>query len=203
MELGCGGFNLHIIDVYLHSYAYLLLEHPVYQYLVGGFCVLVSKRHHPIAIGSVRCDERGLFLVVWVHTELVVTGEGIHKTEKFMACCGVHDEVDPRQREAVLWACFVYVGESIQSRHLPFAFLTSTTLANHSGYSTSLIAPAWRSFPTSSLMAFCLFGAKLLRFFLTGLKDGLVFSLCVITTGSIPPMSACFHVKKSLFCLKN
>ena len=28
-----------------------------------------------------------------------------------MACCGIHDEVDPRQREAVLWARFVYVGE--------------------------------------------------------------------------------------------
>ena len=28
-----------------------------------------------------------------------------------MACCGVHDEVDPRQREAVLWACFVYISE--------------------------------------------------------------------------------------------
>ena len=31
--------------------------------------------------------------------------------------------------------------KSMQSRHLPFNFLTSTTLANHSGYSTSLIAP--------------------------------------------------------------
>ena len=30
--------------------------------------------------------------------------------------------------------------KSMQSRHLPFAFLTSTKLANHSGYSTSLIA---------------------------------------------------------------
>ena len=28
-----------------------------------------------------------------------------------MACCGVHDEVDPWQREAVLWARFVYVSE--------------------------------------------------------------------------------------------
>ena len=28
-----------------------------------------------------------------------------------MACCGVHDEVDPWQREAVLWACFVDVSE--------------------------------------------------------------------------------------------
>ena len=32
--------------------------------------------------------------------------------------------------------------KSIQSRHLPFAFLTSTTLANHPEYSASLIAPA-------------------------------------------------------------
>ena len=92
--------------------------------------------------------------------------------------------------------------KSMQSRYLPFAFLTSTTLANHSGYSTSLIAPARRSFPTSSLIAFCLFGAKLLLFCLTGLKDGPTFSLCVITVGSIPPMSACFHAKTSLFCLK-
>ena len=28
-----------------------------------------------------------------------------------MACCGVHDEVDPWQREAVLWACFVYISK--------------------------------------------------------------------------------------------
>ena len=28
-----------------------------------------------------------------------------------MAGCGVHDEVDPWQREAVFWACFVDVGE--------------------------------------------------------------------------------------------
>ena len=54
--------------------------------------------------------------------------------------------------------------KSMQSRHLPFAFLMSTTLANHSGYSTSLIAPAWRSFPTSSFIAFCLSGVKLLFF---------------------------------------
>ena len=93
--------------------------------------------------------------------------------------------------------------KSIQSRHFPLAFLTSTTLASHSGYSTSLIALAWRSLLTSSLMAFYLSGAKLLRFCLTGLKDGLEFNLWVIIAGSIPLMSACFHAKMSLFCLKN
>ena len=64
----------------------------------------------------------------------------------------------------------------MQSHHFLFAFLTSTTLANHSEYSTSLIAPACRSLLTSSLIAFSLSGVKLL-FCLTGLKDGLTLSL--------------------------
>ena len=67
--------------------------------------------------------------------------------------------------------------KSMQSRHFPFDFLTRTTLANQSRYSTSPIAPACRSLPTFSLIAFCLSGAKLLFFCLTGLKDGLTFSL--------------------------
>ena len=36
-------------------------------------------------------------------------------------------------------ALLIYV-KLMQSRHLPFAFLTRTTSANHSRYSTSLIA---------------------------------------------------------------
>ena len=56
--------------------------------------------------------------------------------------------------------------KSMQSRYLSFAFLTRTTLANHSGYSTSLIASAWRSLSTSSFIAFCLSREKLLFFLL-------------------------------------
>ena len=92
--------------------------------------------------------------------------------------------------------------KSMRSHHLPFAFLTRTTLVNQSGYSTSRIALAWRSLLTSSLIAFCLSGAKLLFFFLTGLKEGLMFSLCVITAGSIPPISSYFQANTSIFCFK-
>ena len=115
-----------------------------------------------------------------------------------MADSGIHDEVDTRQRELSFEHALLRSMKLMQSRHLPFAFLTSTTLANHSGYSTSLIAPSWRSLSTFLLIAFCLSGDKLLLFCLTGLKDGLTFSLCVITVGSIPPMSACFHANTSL-----
>ena len=37
--------------------------------------------------------------------------EGVHKTEEFMAGCSIYDEVDPRQRETVLWERFVDVSE--------------------------------------------------------------------------------------------
>ena len=89
--------------------------------------------------------------------------------------------------------------KSIQSCHLSFSFLTRTTLANQSGYSTSRIALACKSLLTSSSIAFCLSGAKLLLFCLTGLKEGLMFSLCVITAGLIPPhilllLGKYFHV---------
>ena len=50
-------------------------------------------------------------MVIGVHADLVVTGKCIHKIEKFVARGGVHDEVDPWQREAVLRACFIYVSE--------------------------------------------------------------------------------------------
>ena len=92
--------------------------------------------------------------------------------------------------------------KSMQSRHLPFAFLTRTKLANHSGYSTSLISCAWRSLPTSSLIAFCLSKEKLLLFYLTGLQEGLTFNLWVIIAGSTPPMSSYFQVNTSMFCFR-
>ena len=92
--------------------------------------------------------------------------------------------------------------KSMQSRYFSFSFLMRTMSANHSGYSTSLITFSWRSLSASSLIAFCLYMAKLLLFCLTGLKDGLTFSLWVITVGSIPPMSSCFQANTSMFCFR-
>ena len=96
VELSCGGFYQHIIYVHLHSCAYLRLEHPVHQALICSSCVFEPERHHMITIGSLRYDERGFFLVTWVHTDPVVAGEGIHKTEEFVARSGIYDEVDSR-----------------------------------------------------------------------------------------------------------
>ena len=92
--------------------------------------------------------------------------------------------------------------KSMHSRHFPFAFLTRTTLASQSEQSTSRIARAWRSLLASSLIAFCLYGSKLLILCLTGLKEGLTFSLWVMTAGLIPPTSSCFQANTSTFCFR-
>ena len=50
-------------------------------------------------------------MVIWVHADLIVAGEGIHKTEEFIASSGIYDEADSRQREIVFWARSVDVSE--------------------------------------------------------------------------------------------
>ena len=116
VEFGCGGLLQHVIYIHLHGRSYLLLEHPVYQPLISSSRILDPKRHYTIAISSLPGDERGLFLVIWIHADLVVVGEGIHETEEFMAGCGIYDEVDSRQRETILWVCSVDVSEAMPSR---------------------------------------------------------------------------------------
>ena len=155
----------------------MLLEHPVHQPLVGGSCVLKSKRHHPITIGSLCCDERGLFLVVGVHIDLVVAGKGIHKAEKFMACGGVHDEVDPWQREVILWACFVYVGEVDTESPLAICFLDEHDVSQPLRKLHLPDRSRLEELVDLLVDGFLPFWCELLRFCLTGLKDGLVFSL--------------------------
>ena len=166
VELGSGGFYQHVVYVHLHGCSYLLLEHPVHQPLIGSSCVLEPKRHHTITIGSLRCDERGLFLIIWVHADLIVDGEGIHETEEFLAGCGIYDEVDSRQRETVLWARSVDVSEVDAESPLSVCFFDKYNV----GQPFRIFHPSDYSrleeFATSSLIAFCLSGAKLLLFVL-------------------------------------
>ena len=140
-------------------------------------------------------------MVVGIHTDLVVAREGVHEAKEFMTGSGVHYEVNRGRGKLSFGQALLISVKLMQSLHLPFFFMR-TTLANHSGYSTSLIASGWRSLPTSSLITFCLSRVKLLFFCLTGLKDRLMFNLWVITVGSIPPMSSCFQANTSVFCFK-
>ena len=43
-------------------------------------------------------------MVAGVHTDLVVSQEGVHEAEEFVTGRSVYYEINPRQREAILWA---------------------------------------------------------------------------------------------------
>ena len=94
-----------------------------------------------------------------------------------MARSGVHDEVDPWQREAVLRACFVYVSEVDTESPLAIGFFDEYNI----GQPFRIFYLSYRSCleELADLLVdgFLPFGAKLLRFCLTGLKEGLVFNL--------------------------
>src|SRR5581483_4666992 len=85
----------------------------------------------------------------------------------------------------------------MQTRHFPFFFCTTTTLANQSRYLTSRILPVFSRLSTSSLITLLRSGANLRRFCFIGLKVGSTFNLCDITLGSIPTISSCDHAKQS------
>ena len=42
---------------------------------------------------------------------MVVAKESVHETKKFMAGCGICNEIDSWKRKAIFWACSVDVSE--------------------------------------------------------------------------------------------
>src|SRR5688500_3342722 len=83
-------------------------------------------------------------------------------------------------------------------RHLPWAFLTITVLASHTGYFTSLITPALRSLLTSLRAPSALSSDIFRSLCFLGLKDGSTLSECSITSLLTPQRSLADHAKTSL-----
>lgn len=69
--------------------------------------------------------------------------------------------------------------------HFPFAFITNTTLANYSGYTSSLIKFSLSKLIIYSFITSCLSEAKLFYFYfyfyLTSFESFLIFNPCTIT----------------------
>ena len=73
------GFDEHVIIVHLHCLSELFGEHTVDESFISCAGILKTERHHPIAVGSAVGYERGFFLVVGVHHDLIVPGERFHE----------------------------------------------------------------------------------------------------------------------------
>jgi hypothetical protein len=88
----------------------LSLETDLDSSLVSSVGVLQPERHGRVAVRAKRGDERGLLLVFFLDSDLVVPGVAIEEAEQVAACRGVDDLVYPRQPEGVLGAVLVEVG---------------------------------------------------------------------------------------------
>ena len=88
-------------------------------------------------------------------------------------------------------------------RHSLFFFNTSTGLANHLGWKTSMIKPAAKSRATSFPTIFLLSSFNLRKPCLTGFAPGLTCNLCSASSAGTPGMSLGVHAKTSLFSRMN
>ena len=70
-----GGLRLdeHVIHLDLHGLANLFFEHHIDETLVGYSCILKTKRHDLVIVEPAVCDEGSVFLIGYMHWDLVVS----------------------------------------------------------------------------------------------------------------------------------
>jgi hypothetical protein len=127
-RVGISGLDDHVIHVGFNILVELLLEAGLDSLLVGGVGVLQLERHRRVAIGAEQGDERGLLLVFFLDSNLVVPGVAVKEAEQVAAHRGVDDLVNLRQPKRVLVEVGIEVG--VVDAHPP---LVHVLLANEDG----------------------------------------------------------------------
>jgi hypothetical protein len=87
----------------------LSLETGLDSSLVSGAGVLQLERHCRVAVGAKQGDERGLLLVFFLDSNLVVPGVAVEQAKQVAAHRGVDDLIYLRQPEGVFGVVFVEV----------------------------------------------------------------------------------------------
>ena len=120
-----------------------------------------------------------------------------------MACRTVHDEVDPWQREAVLWAHFVYVSEVDTESPLSICFFYEYDVSQPLRIFDLPDFFCLEEFANLLVDGFLPFWHEAPSLLLDRFKGRAGVQPMSDYCRAIPPISACFHAKTSLFCLKN
>ena len=74
-------FYQHVVNVDLDISSNLMCKHLVHEPLIRCACIFEAEQHHFIAEDTLVGDERSLFLIRFVHFDLVVTKKGIHEAQ--------------------------------------------------------------------------------------------------------------------------
>lgn len=81
------------------------------------------KGHYFVAVQASVDHKHSSFLVLGAEGYLMVPRKRIHKALQGIACYGIHQFIDLRQRIAVIWACSIQIGEVHAHRPSPVRFL--------------------------------------------------------------------------------
>jgi hypothetical protein len=127
-RIGVLGLDDHVIHIGFDVVVELLHEAGLDSSLVGGAGVLQHEQHCRVAVGAKRGVERGLLLVFFLDSDLVIAEIAIEEEEQVPAYCGVNDLINLRQPEGVLGAVLVDVG--VVDTHTP---LVCVLLADEDG----------------------------------------------------------------------
>jgi hypothetical protein len=109
-RVGVSGLDDHVIHVGFDVLVELSFEIGLDSSLVSSAGILQPEIHGCVAVRAKRGDERGLLLVFFLDSDLVVAGLVVEEAEQVAARRGVDDLVYPRQPEGVLGAVLVEVG---------------------------------------------------------------------------------------------
>ena len=72
-------FHCNIIDVAFYSLACMLVEVFVHGMLICQTCILQAKGYHDAVVHSQRCSEGCMFLIFWIHLDLIISWEAVHE----------------------------------------------------------------------------------------------------------------------------
>ena len=125
--------NQHVVYIHLHVSFDLVVEHAINQSLICSTGIFKSEGHNVVIVEALTGNKRYLLLILFIHHDLVVTKECIHKLK---SSCPVVESTNwsiyGREKLSFKHVLFRLV-KSTHILHSPFDFLAMTTLVCLSG----------------------------------------------------------------------
>lgn len=107
MVILAAGFDNQVIDVVFDLFSHHVIEYCGRCSLICCSCILTTKWHYSVVEVAEESAEGCLLSVSGRDFDLIVAAETIHEGKHSMASNRVNEHTHVRQREFILWTCFV------------------------------------------------------------------------------------------------
>jgi len=176
-----------IIYVELYGLAYMLVKDRIHCVLVCCTCIFEAKGHHCVAVHSKWRSERYMLLIFWIHFDLIIFGEVVHKGHPLETAHIVNYDIPDRERKLVFRTSGVQIAEVYTNSNLSILFRDENNVGNP--IKMLLLPDEFGVFLTSDLIA-SIISRQNHRCCLTGFTSRLMLRRCMATCGSRLGMSS-------------